>query len=328
MALSKTESPNMRELIARVLNALCRHADLRGKVVQQVERASKEPFNPLFGIANSSLAFLREAQRCWLPWPWRATRRGSDRPPTAWPGSGSRRTRQSHFRDRGYEEDRFRFQTLSTWNFSSQLSVLSRQSVDVIRPICQLLNVECSGIENFEALMALGNLASLGESTRKRILNEKDFVMQVENYMFEEHRLIRRAAVQCFTNLCSSELQVERCEGKNDKVKYVVLLCGDDEDAEVVKAAAGALAMLTSRSNKICQKVFDVRKKGRNSFFGACFGKAFAAKFVAFFFLSEHSVDGLPAEPVGQHRPGDRPAGLRGGAQPDVLRAVGGGAPG
>jgi len=42
-----------------------------------------------------------------------------------------------------------------------------------------------------------------------------------------------------------------RCEGKNDKVKYLVLLCGDDEDVEVVKAAAGALAMLTSASEKV-----------------------------------------------------------------------------
>ena len=54
------------------------------------------------------------------------------------------------------------------------------QSIDVIRPISQLLDTECSGIENFEALMALGNLASLNESTRKRILKERDFVMQVK----------------------------------------------------------------------------------------------------------------------------------------------------
>merc|ERR550519_1676070 len=33
--LSKTESKNMKELIARVLNAFCKHADLRGLVVQQ-----------------------------------------------------------------------------------------------------------------------------------------------------------------------------------------------------------------------------------------------------------------------------------------------------
>ena len=31
VSLSKTESHNLRELIARVLNALCKNADLRGK---------------------------------------------------------------------------------------------------------------------------------------------------------------------------------------------------------------------------------------------------------------------------------------------------------
>jgi len=76
--------------------------------------------------------------------------------------------------------------------------------------------------------------------------------------MFEDHQLIRRAAVQAFCNLCISPIQVKRCEGKNDKVKYAVLLCGDDEDVEVVKAASGGLAMLTAQSKKCCEKVFDV----------------------------------------------------------------------
>jgi len=35
VALAKTESKNMKELIARVLNAFCKHPDLRGLVVQQ-----------------------------------------------------------------------------------------------------------------------------------------------------------------------------------------------------------------------------------------------------------------------------------------------------
>ena len=35
VSLSKTESQNLRELIARVMNALCKHADMRGIVVQQ-----------------------------------------------------------------------------------------------------------------------------------------------------------------------------------------------------------------------------------------------------------------------------------------------------
>ena len=35
VALSKTESMNMRELIGRVMNAICKHPELRGLVVQQ-----------------------------------------------------------------------------------------------------------------------------------------------------------------------------------------------------------------------------------------------------------------------------------------------------
>ena len=135
--------------------------------------------------------------------------------------------------------------------------MFSLQAVDIVRPICQLLNVEYDGLENFEALVCLGNLASLNDSTRNRILKESDFVTQIESYMFEDHKMIRCAAVQCFTNLCLSPLHVKRCEGKNDKVKYCVLLCGDDDDVEVVRAAAGALAILTSQSEKCCRKIFD-----------------------------------------------------------------------
>jgi hypothetical protein len=35
------------------------------------------------------------------------------------------------------------------------------------------------------------------------------FFQAIENYMFEDHLLIKRAAVQCWTNLCVSEIQVK-----------------------------------------------------------------------------------------------------------------------
>ena len=35
---------------------------------------------------------------------------------------------------------------------------------------------ECEALENFEALMALGNLATLNESVRLRILKESNFI--------------------------------------------------------------------------------------------------------------------------------------------------------
>jgi len=207
VALCKTESKNMKELIARVLNAVCNVQELRGLVVQQ-------------GGSKALVVLALEG-----------TERGQ----------------------------RLAAQALSRIGITQDPAIAfpGNRACDVIRPICQLLDVDCESLENFEALMALGNLAGLNESVRSRILKDTNFIQGIENYMYEDHLLIRRAAVQCWTNLCVSELQVKRCEGENDKVKYCVLMCGDDSDVEVVKAASGALAMLTEASSKICEKVFN-----------------------------------------------------------------------
>lgn len=46
-------------------------------------------------------------------------------------------------------------------------------------------------------------------------------------------------------------------EDGNDKMKLLVLLCGeDDEDLQI--AAAGALAMLTAAQKKLCTKLTQV----------------------------------------------------------------------
>ena len=63
----------------------------------------------------------------------------------------------------------------------------------------------------------------MNEKVRTKILKDADFAIAIEGYMFEEHQLIRRAAVQCFANLCVSDIMVERCEGKNDKVSGLLL---------------------------------------------------------------------------------------------------------
>lgn len=217
VAFAKNDSKNIQELVARVLNAVCKFPELRGFVVQQ--GGSK-------ALAGLALEGTEKGKRNAAS---ALARIGITQDPTiAFPG---------------------------------------QRAVDIIRPICQLLNTDCSGIENFEALLALGNLATVSESTRSRMIKEAEFINAIEGYMFEDHTLIRRAAIQCWTNLCTSPLMVKRCEGKNDKVKYTVLLCGDDEDPEIVKAAAGALAMLTSQSVKICKKVFEVRSERRSIYY-------------------------------------------------------------
>jgi len=204
-ALAKNESNNMRELIGRVLNAICQQPDLRGLVVQQGGSRALVPL----ALTGTEMG-KRAAAQC-------LARIGITQDPNiAFPGA---------------------------------------RACDVVRPIAGLLAHDCTALENFESLMALGNLATVSESVRSRILKNGEFVGAIENYMFEDHLLLRRASVQCFTNLCQSPEHVARCEGNNDKVKYLVLLCGD-EDEEVAKAAGGALAMVTQASEVCCEKVF------------------------------------------------------------------------
>lgn len=75
--------------------------------------------------------------------------------------------------------------------------------------------------------------------------------------MYENHEMLKKASVQTMSNLLFSEEVVKLFEGKNDRTKYLVLL-STSEDVELSKAAAGALAILTSVSKRASRKVFEV----------------------------------------------------------------------
>lgn len=131
-----------------------------------------------------------------------------------------------------------------------------QRCMEIVRPLIALLHPDCPALMNFEAMMALCNLASLSENVRERIISEKG-VSRIESYLYEEHELLRRAATQCITNLAMSPKLAEMYEGDNDKFKFMFLLCGE-EDEETSKAACGAVAILTSASEKCCAKIFKV----------------------------------------------------------------------
>uniref|UniRef100_A0A803YRA2 UNC-45/Cro1/She4 central domain-containing protein n=1 Tax=Meleagris gallopavo TaxID=9103 RepID=A0A803YRA2_MELGA len=75
---------------------------------------------------------------------------------------------------------------------------------EVVRPLVSLLHLQRSGLENFEGLMALTNLAGISERLRQKILKERAVPM-IEGYMFEEHELIRLAATECMCNMAMSK---------------------------------------------------------------------------------------------------------------------------
>lgn len=133
-----------------------------------------------------------------------------------------------------------------------------QRCAEVVRPIMALLHPDCKGLQNFEALMALTNLAQVSPSVRQRILKDAGLT-KIEEYMYQDHEMLRRAATQCVANLMVSDDVVKLYEmPDNDRVKFLVLI-SDDEDIDTANAASGALAMLTSVSRKACKKVFDTK---------------------------------------------------------------------
>uniref|UniRef100_A0A663DWF7 Unc-45 myosin chaperone A n=1 Tax=Aquila chrysaetos chrysaetos TaxID=223781 RepID=A0A663DWF7_AQUCH len=125
---------------------------------------------------------------------------------------------------------------------------------EVVRPLVSLLHLQRTGLENFEGLMALTNLAGISERLRQKILKEKAVPM-IEGYMFEEHELIRLAATECMCNMAmSKEVQELFLAEDSDRLKLMVLYSGE-EDEKLRRAASGTLAMLTALHPAICKRI-------------------------------------------------------------------------
>ncbi|CAF0892146.1 unnamed protein product [Didymodactylos carnosus] len=125
-----------------------------------------------------------------------------------------------------------------------EIAFPGQRTLEVVRPIIKLLKPDQTALENFEALMALTNLAAVGESVRKRILKDGGF-SNIEHYMYEEHTELRRAATECVCNMVVQEEVIQYFTPENDRIKLLVLFCGEEDEA-LIKAASGALAILSS----------------------------------------------------------------------------------
>uniref|UniRef100_A0A673MI89 UNC-45/Cro1/She4 central domain-containing protein n=1 Tax=Sinocyclocheilus rhinocerous TaxID=307959 RepID=A0A673MI89_9TELE len=127
---------------------------------------------------------------------------------------------------------------------------------EVVRPLVSLLALDCTMLQNFEALMALTNLAGISERLRQKIIKEKA-VPKIEGYMFEEHDMVRAAATECMCNLALST-EVQKCylATDSDRLKLLVLYSGED-DERLRKAASGTLAMLTGEMPELCTRIPD-----------------------------------------------------------------------
>ncbi|VVC29343.1 Tetratricopeptide repeat,Armadillo-like helical,Armadillo-type fold,Tetratricopeptide repeat- [Cinara cedri] len=138
-------------------------------------------------------------------------------------------------------------------SINPEVSFKEQRCLESIRPFLGLLHPDCSALENFESMMALCNMAGVNERVRKKILDTGGLQL-IENYLFEEHIMLRRASAQCFTNLMMSHEVIQIFEGENDKLKLLFLLC-EEEDEDTALAATGAVAIAVSNSDKCCKKL-------------------------------------------------------------------------
>jgi hypothetical protein len=124
-------------------------------------------------------------------------------------------------------------------------------STSAVRPLLsQLSRTESSTwqLHAFEALLALTNLASLDRSTQDHIIRQA-FDTVVEELLFSQNTMVRRASTELLCNLMASPVCIENFADGSPRAKHrlhLLLAMTDVEDSATRSAAGGALAMLLS----------------------------------------------------------------------------------
>ncbi|RHY26717.1 hypothetical protein DYB32_007348 [Aphanomyces invadans] len=111
-------------------------------------------------------------------------------------------------------------------------------AVQPLRALCQ--NKHDSALLQFEALMALTNIASVSMETKARYV----WLSAIQYLQFSDHHLVRRAATECLTNLLPHD-DVLTVFCQPDKARLWLAFSSieeSEEDFETARAAAGALA--------------------------------------------------------------------------------------
>ncbi|KAI6047887.1 ARM repeat-containing protein [Pisolithus marmoratus] len=145
--------------------------------------------------------------------------------------------------------------------------------MDAVRPFSQLiLHPSASTLQQFEAMMALTNLASYSPICASKVASFPNLLNRVELLVLDDHTLVRRASCELICNLIAGSDDVfaryggkEACgQSGTSKVQLLVAM-SDVEDLPTRVAASGALAMLTSAPSA-CRAIFELQKERHRAF--------------------------------------------------------------
>ena len=117
-----------------------------------------------------------------------------------------------------------------------------------IKPLVQLIrDHESSDLQQFEALMSVTNLASMGDETKNRIVAEKG-IGTLSYAMFSEHESVRQAATEAMTNLVPHPDVMKHLADPEHLRLFVAFAAEYQNNFGCARAAAGCLAMAAQDS--------------------------------------------------------------------------------
>jgi len=136
-----------------------------------------------------------------------------------------------------------------------RLTFKNQRIPELVKPLIWLLE-STDQLCQFESLMALTNLGSMGDVQVLGLIVQDGGIEKMENLQFSEHNLVRRAATEALCNMIFFEpvfeLYSDPKTSKN-KIHLMLALC-DTDDFMTRRAASGALAVL-STSPDVCKMI-------------------------------------------------------------------------
>ncbi|KAG0371411.1 hypothetical protein BGZ54_000038 [Gamsiella multidivaricata] len=136
-----------------------------------------------------------------------------------------------------------------------RLTFKNQRIPELVKPLIWLLE-STDQLCQFESLMALTNLGSMGDVQVLGLIVQGGGVEKMENLQFSEHILVRRAATEALCNMIFFEPVFELYSDPKksaSKIHLILALC-DADDFMTRRAASGALAVL-STSQDVCNMI-------------------------------------------------------------------------
>ncbi|KAF9985954.1 hypothetical protein BGZ65_009330 [Modicella reniformis] len=136
-----------------------------------------------------------------------------------------------------------------------RLTFKSHKVPELVKPLIWLME-STDQLCQFESLMALTNLGSIGDVEVSSLIVQDGAIEKMENLQFSENIMVRRAATEALCNMIFFEPVFELYsdpQKSKEKIHLMLALC-DADDFMTRRAASGALAVLSTNTD-VCTMI-------------------------------------------------------------------------